>query len=60
MSLAVEEYATIEKAQSAVPSASNQLTLEQANKLAKGRPFELINGRMVFKKDIFSWPAAAK
>jgi len=30
-------------------SAPIGLTLEQANKLAAGRPFELIKGRMVFK-----------
>jgi Uma2 family endonuclease len=31
------------------PPATALLTLEQANKLAAGRPFELIQGRMVFK-----------
>jgi Uma2 family endonuclease len=31
------------------PAPPNKLTLEQANKLAAGRPFELIEGRMVFK-----------
>jgi Uma2 family endonuclease len=31
------------------PAPPAKLTLEQANKLAAGRPFELIQGRMVFK-----------
>jgi len=35
--------------QPAVSRPSPRLTLEQANHLAQGRSFELINGRMVFK-----------
>lgn len=57
MATAVESLATHEDEQLAVelmpPSrlapTSAGLTLEQANKVAAGRPFELIQGRMVFK-----------
>ena len=46
----VEEHATIEKEQLfTAPLPHAKLTLDQADKLAAGRPFELINGRMVFK-----------
>jgi Uma2 family endonuclease len=50
MATVVEEYATLEKAQPAAPSP--KLTLEQANKLAAGHPFELIDGEVVFKDDL--------
>jgi Uma2 family endonuclease len=49
MATVVEEYAAHEKEPLAPPSPPAKLTLEQANQLAAGRPFELINGRMVFK-----------
>jgi Uma2 family endonuclease len=49
MATVVEEYAVLQEERAVAPSLSNKLTLEQANQLAAGRPFELINGRMVFK-----------
>jgi Uma2 family endonuclease len=49
MATVVEEYAALEKKQLSPLLTPVKLTLEQANKLADGRPFELINGRMVFK-----------
>jgi len=49
MSTVVEEYAILPEARSVAPFPPTKLTLEQANKLAVGRPFELIDGRMVFK-----------
>jgi len=50
MSTVVEEYANLEKERRAA-SPSTKLTLEQANKLAGGHSFELIDGRIVFKDD---------
>jgi Uma2 family endonuclease len=45
-----EEREVIESIQTQKPAPpTTKLTLEQANKLAAGRPFELIKGRMVFK-----------
>lgn len=49
MSTVVEESATLQDKPWVAPSPPTKLTLEQANKLAAGRPFELIDGRMVFK-----------
>ena len=49
MSTVVEEYAILPETRAVAPSPPTKLTLEQANKLAEGRPFELIEGRMVFK-----------
>ena len=48
MTTMLEEKAYIE-VDRPVASPPAMLTLEQANKLANGRPFELIKGRMVFK-----------
>ncbi len=57
MATVVEQQAVLEEervvaepmpSQKPVPPTT-KLTLEQANKLAAGRPFELIQGRMVFK-----------
>lgn len=57
MATVVEQQAVLEEerlvaelmpSQKPVPPTV-KLTLEQANKLAAGRPFELIKGRMVFK-----------
>ena len=49
MSTVVEEYAVLPDESRVTPSSPIKLTLEQANKLADGKPFELINGRMIFK-----------
>ncbi len=49
MATVVEEYAVLEDERPIASPAPTKLTLEQANKLADGRPFELIEGRMVFK-----------
>jgi Uma2 family endonuclease len=57
MAAVVESIATYEEEHAVIdsmplyksPPATTRLTLEQANKLAAGRPFELIHGRMVFK-----------
>lgn len=56
MSLAVKNYALVEEpplfpasAPTIAPAATKRLTLEQAEKLSDGQPFELINGRMVRK-----------
>jgi len=49
MSTVVEEYATLPDAPRVAPFPPIKLTLEQANKLADGQPFELIDGKMVFK-----------
>jgi Uma2 family endonuclease len=57
MATIVEEAPVIEKKSRTKKAKSRQraaptkekLTLEQAEKLAAGRPYELINGRMVFK-----------
>lgn len=49
MATVVEEYTALEKEPLAPPSPPAKLTLEQAKQLAAGRPFELINGKMVFK-----------
>jgi len=49
MSTVVEEYAVLTEARAIAPSPPSKLTLEQANQLADGKPFELIDGRMVFK-----------
>jgi len=51
MATVVEEYTNLEKEQRAASSPSIKLTLEQANKLAGGQSFELIDGRIVFKDD---------
>lgn len=50
MSTVVEEYAVLEQGRKA-GSSPTKLTLEQANQLAGGRSFELIDGRIVFKDD---------
>jgi len=50
MSTVVEEYATLPDAPRVAPSPPIKLTLQQANKLADGQPFELIDGKMVFKE----------
>ncbi len=44
-----EEKTYVEVERSVASSPPAILTLEQASKLANGRPFELIKGRMVFK-----------
>jgi Uma2 family endonuclease len=57
MAAVVESFAALEEERAIVesmpvhksPPATPRLTLEQAIKLAAGRPFELIQGRMVFK-----------
>jgi len=57
MAAVVESFAAFEEERAIVesmplhkpPPATSRLTLEQAIKLAAGRPFELIQGRMVFK-----------
>jgi hypothetical protein len=49
MAAAVEEYSTLKEERTVAPPPPTKLTLAQANKLAAGRPFELIDGRMVFK-----------
>ncbi|MCI0694513.1 Uma2 family endonuclease [candidate division KSB1 bacterium] len=51
MATVVEEHAILEEEQQVVSLPPNKLTLEQANKLASGHPFELIDGRIVFKDD---------
>lgn len=51
MATVVEEYTNLEKEQRAAASPSIKLTLEQANKLAGGQSFELIDGRIVFKDE---------
>jgi len=51
MATIVEEYTNLAKEQRAASSPSIKLTLEQANKLAGGQSFELIDGRIVFKND---------
>jgi len=63
MSTVVEEYAVLQDKPRVATSSPSKLTLEQANQLAHGKPFELIDGRMVFKmelKNIFVRPGAAK
>ncbi len=49
MATAVEQYSTLKEERMVSPPLPAKLTLEEANKLAAGRPFELIDGRMVFK-----------
>lgn len=55
MAAVVEQFATHEDERAVkaphkpTVSPPTKLTLEQAEKLANGRPFELIDGRMVFK-----------
>jgi len=57
MAIAVEQFATVEK-ESSIPlmdaplkstAPPKRFTFEQALKIADGRPFELINGRVVYK-----------
>lgn len=57
MAAAVEAFAAFDDERTVIesmpvhksPPAPPRLTLEQAGKLAAGRPFELIQGRLVFK-----------
>ncbi len=49
-----EEKVLIEVERPSASSPPTKLTLEQANKLANGKPFELIKGRMVFKMPDYS------
>ncbi|MEK7727682.1 MAG: Uma2 family endonuclease [candidate division KSB1 bacterium] len=56
MSLAVKNYDLVEEpplfpasAPKIAPKATKRLTLDQAERLSRGEPFELINGRMVRK-----------
>jgi Uma2 family endonuclease len=51
MATVVEEYTHLEREQRAASSPPDKLTLEQANKLAGGQSFELIDGRIVFKDE---------
>jgi len=51
MTTVVEKYTDLEQERKAAAAPSIKLTLEQANKLAGGQSFELINGRIVFKDD---------
>lgn len=56
MSLAVKNYDLVEEpplfpvsAPKVAPKATKRLTLDQAERLSRGEPFELINGRIVRK-----------
>jgi Uma2 family endonuclease len=44
-----DEHLFAESTVTKKPAPPTKLTLEQANKLAAGRPFELIDGRIIFK-----------
>ena len=49
MATVVEQYSTLKEERTVASPPPAKLTLEQANQLAAGRPFELIDRRMVFK-----------
>jgi len=49
MSAVVEKYAVLQDRPRVASFPPIKLTLQQANKLADGQPFELIDSEMVFK-----------